>query len=107
MGEKQTSGTHWVNGYKNRKAEERFNTKVDKFRKAFITGQIAAEALKLGLYFAAWYDNLVIAPPLIITEDQVGEGMEIMDSHCKLRIERWSTPIPRDQGVPGGQHIRV
>jgi len=27
----------------------------------------------------AWYDNMIIAPPLIITESQVDEGIEILD----------------------------
>ena len=27
----------------------------------------------------AWYDTLIVAPPLIITEDQVDEGIELLD----------------------------
>jgi taurine--2-oxoglutarate transaminase len=64
---------------KNRKTKERFNTKADKFLKPLMTDKIAAEAQKLGLYMQAWYDNLIIAPPLIITEGQIDEGIEILD----------------------------
>jgi len=64
---------------KNRQTKERFNTKADKFRKPLVTDKIAAEAQKLGLFMQAWYDNMIIAPPLIITEDQVDEGIEILD----------------------------
>jgi len=64
---------------KNRKTKERFNTKADKFRKPLMTDKIAAEALKLGLYMQAWYDTLIVAPPLIITEEQVDEGIELLD----------------------------
>jgi len=44
-----------------------------------MTDKIAAEALKLGLYMQAWYDTLIVAPPLIITEEQVDEGIELLD----------------------------
>ncbi|MCL0098186.1 hypothetical protein M1O19_06750, partial [Dehalococcoidia bacterium] len=83
---------------KNRKTKERFNTKADKFRKVLMTDAIAAEALKLGLYFAAWYDNLVIAPPLIITEEQVDEGIEILDRALQVadrEVEHTDTPGSR------------
>ena len=57
---------------KNRKTKEPFDTKADKFSgKSLMTAQIAGDAMKQGLYLAAWYDTLVIAPPLIITEDQI------------------------------------
>lgn len=64
---------------KNRKTKERFNTKADKFRKPLMTDKIAAEAMKLGLFMQSWYDTIIIAPPLIITEAQVDEGVEILD----------------------------
>jgi len=69
---------------KNRQTKERFNTKADKFRKVCMTDRIAAEAMKLGLYLQAWYDNLIIAPPLIITEAQVDEGIEMLDKALEV-----------------------
>jgi taurine--2-oxoglutarate transaminase len=64
---------------KNRETKEPFNVKADKFRKVLMTDRLSAEALKLGLYVAPWYDTLIIAPPLIITEEQVDEGVAILD----------------------------
>lgn len=65
---------------KNRKTKEPFDVKADKISgKALMTGKIAAEAMKNGLYISSWYDNLVIAPPLIITEEQVDEALAILD----------------------------
>jgi len=65
---------------KNRKTKEPFDVKPDKLTgKALMTGKIAAEAMKNGLYLAPWYDTLVIAPPLIITENQIDEALDILD----------------------------
>ena len=80
IGDARGIGHFWaLEIVKNRKTKERFNTKADKFRKILMTDRIAAEALKLGLYMQAWYDSLIITPPLIITEEQVDEGIEILD----------------------------
>ena len=65
---------------KNRKTKEPFDVKADKLSgKALMTGKIAADSMNNGLYMAAWYDTLVIAPPLIITEEQIDEGIDILD----------------------------
>jgi taurine---2-oxoglutarate transaminase len=70
---------------KNRKTKEPFDRKVDKLSgKALMTAQIAGDAMKQGLYMAAWYDTLVIAPPLIITEDQIDEAVDILDRSLKI-----------------------
>ncbi len=70
---------------KNRKTKEPFDCKADKFSgKSLMTAQIAGDAMKQGLYLAAWYDTLVIAPPLIITEDQIDAAVDILDRSLKI-----------------------
>jgi len=70
---------------KNRKTREPFDVKADKLSgKALMTGKIAAEAMKTGLYMAAWYDTLVIAPPLIITEEQIDEAVALLDKALEI-----------------------
>ena len=69
---------------KNKKTKEPFDTKADKFHKLLMTDKIAIEAMKLGLYIAHWYDTLTIAPPLIIIEEQVDEGIEVLDRVLKI-----------------------
>jgi 4-aminobutyrate aminotransferase-like enzyme len=60
-----------------------------------MTGKIAADAMKKGLYTAAWYDTLVIAPPLIITEEQIDDGIDTLDSSLVVGDkEVVSTDIP-------------
>ncbi|MGD8599459.1 MAG: hypothetical protein PVJ26_20775, partial [Anaerolineae bacterium] len=44
-----------------------------------MTERVAKQAMDHGLYVAAWYDNLIVAPPLIITEEEVDEAIEILD----------------------------
>ncbi|MBE3115295.1 MAG: hypothetical protein IMZ59_07250 [Actinobacteria bacterium] len=69
---------------KNRRTKEPFDTKADKFHRLLITDKIANEVMKLDLYIAHWYDTLTIAPPLIITEEQVDEGIEVLDKALNI-----------------------
>lgn len=65
---------------KNRKTKEAFNVKEDKITGApLMTGKVSGECLKNGLYILAWYDNLVIAPPLTITKDEIDKAVYILD----------------------------
>jgi taurine--2-oxoglutarate transaminase len=74
---------------KDRETKEPFDTKADKLSgKALMTGQIAGDAMKNGLYMAPWYDTLVIAPPLIITEEQIDEAVDILDKALKVGDEQ-------------------
>jgi taurine--2-oxoglutarate transaminase len=70
---------------KNRKTKEPFDVKADKLTsKPLMTAKIAADALVKGLYMAAWYDTLVVAPPLIITEEQIDEAINILDTSLEV-----------------------
>ena len=74
---------------KNHKTKEPFDTKADKFSgKALMTGRVGGDAMSRGLYVSAWYDTLVIAPPLIITESQVDEALSILDKFSRSPIRR-------------------
>ena len=70
---------------KNRKTKEPFDTKQDKFSgKALMTARISGDAMQNGLYLSSWYDTMVITPPLIITEDQIGEAIAILDKSLEI-----------------------
>ncbi len=70
---------------KNRETKEPFDVKADKLSgKALMTGKIAADSMANGVYMVAWYDTLVIAPPLIITEEEIDEGISILDKSLKI-----------------------
>ena len=60
-----------------------------------MTAKVAVEAMKNGLYVAAWYDTLVVAPPLIIKEDEVDQAMEILDKALEIAdSEAEPTDVP-------------
>jgi len=70
---------------KNRKTREPFDVKADKFStKALMTGRVAGDAMQRGVYISPWYDTLVIAPPLIITEAQVDEALAVLDKSLAI-----------------------
>ena len=70
---------------KNRKTREAFDVKADKFStKALMTGRVAGDAMQRGVYISPWYDTLVIAPPLIITEAQVDEALAVLDKSLEI-----------------------
>ncbi len=80
---------------KNRETREQFNSKADKFRRPLMTDKIAAEAMKLGMYIVSWWDTLIVAPPLIVTEEQVDEGIAILDKALAVADqEAVSTGVP-------------
>ncbi len=49
-----------------------------------MTAKISGDAMKNGLYVVPWYDTLTIAPPLIITEEQVDEALSILDKALEI-----------------------
>ena len=84
---------------KNRDTKEPFNVKADKFtEKELMTNRVSATAMQKGLYVLAWYDTLIVAPPLIITTDQVDEAMDILDSALQIsdqEADMTDTPVSR------------
>lgn len=86
IGDVRGIGHFWaIELVKDRKTKEPFDVKADKFtNKAIMTDKISTEALKRGLYIHNWYDHLTVAPPLIITEKEVDEGMEILDKVLEI-----------------------
>ena len=70
---------------KDRRTKEPFNTKEDKLTGApLMTAKIAGAAMLEGLYLMPWYDTLMIAPPLIITTEQVDEALAILDKALEI-----------------------
>ncbi len=88
IGDVRGIGHFWaIEIVKNRETREPFNKKTDKFQKVLMTQKISAAAMKLGMFINAWDDTLVISPPLIITEEQVDEGIEILDKVLQIADE--------------------
>ncbi|MDY6821650.1 MAG: aspartate aminotransferase family protein [Deferribacterota bacterium] len=70
---------------KNRESREPFNTKSDKAKGVpLMTDTIAGHALKKGLYINTWYNHFVVAPPLIITKEEIDKAINIFDEVLKI-----------------------
>jgi taurine---2-oxoglutarate transaminase len=65
---------------KNRTTKRPFNTEEDKMAgKPLVADQVAAEMMKEGVFCVSWVSHLVIAPPLIVTREEIDRGLEALD----------------------------
>jgi taurine--2-oxoglutarate transaminase len=89
IGDVRGMGHFWaLELVKNRETKEPFNVKADKFsEKVLTTNKVAGDAMSQGLYILAWYDSLIVAPPLIITEAEVDEAIAILDKSLTIADE--------------------
>ncbi len=70
---------------KNRKTKQLFNTMRDKFEgKPLVVDQIAAKMMAQGVFIQAWISHFVIAPPLIVTKEELDLGIAALDEHLSI-----------------------
>jgi taurine---2-oxoglutarate transaminase len=70
---------------KNRATKEPFNTMRDKVEgKPLVVDQIAAKMMADGVAQQAWVSHFVIAPPLIVTEEELDIGIDCLDRHLAI-----------------------
>jgi taurine---2-oxoglutarate transaminase len=86
VGDVRGKGLFWaVDLVKNRDTKEPFNTYSDKVSgKALLVDQIAAKMLADGVTIQAWVSHFVIAPPLIVTKEEIDLGIAALDAHLGL-----------------------
>lgn len=86
VGDVRGLGLFWaVELVRNRRTKEPFNTKQDKVSgKPLLVDAIAADMLKKGVSIQAWLSHFVIAPPLIISQEEIDEGVRALDSALQL-----------------------
>ena len=82
IGDVRGLGLFWcVDLVKNRATKEPLNTPQEKAaRKPLVVDAVAAEMTKRGVTVLSWVSHLVIAPPLIVTEEQMDEGLAALDA---------------------------
>ncbi len=74
---------------KDRATKEPLNTPQDKAaKKPLVIDAVAAEMAKRGVTVLAWVSHLVIAPPLIVTEEQIDEGIAALDAALSVADAR-------------------
>lgn len=65
---------------KDRTTKEPFNSKEDKVSgQPLLVDRMAGEMMKKGLYIAPWISHFVIAPPLIISKEEIDFAVNILD----------------------------
>jgi taurine--2-oxoglutarate transaminase len=70
---------------KNRETKELFNTMNDKVEgKPLVVDQIAAKMMAQGVSIQAWVSHFVIAPPLIVTKEELDLGIAALDEHLGI-----------------------
>jgi len=81
IGEVRGKGLFWcVDLVKNQKTREPFNTKSDKVNGVqSLVEKVAAEMMKNGVFLQAWISHFVIAPPLIISKEEINIGIDALD----------------------------
>jgi taurine--2-oxoglutarate transaminase len=86
VGDVRGKGLFWaVDLVKNRMTKEPFNTYADKVSgKSLLVDQIAAKILADGVTIQAWVSHFIIAPPLIVTKEEIDRGIAALDEHLAL-----------------------
>jgi taurine--2-oxoglutarate transaminase len=70
---------------KNRKSKQLFNTMRDKVEgKPLVVDQIAGKMMAQGVAIQAWVSHFVIAPPLIVTKEELDFGIAALDEHLAI-----------------------
>jgi taurine--2-oxoglutarate transaminase len=70
---------------KNRETKQPFNTMSDKVEgKPLVVDQIAAKMMADGVAQQAWVSHFVIAPPLIVTREELDFGIDALDRHLGI-----------------------
>ena len=86
VGDVRGKGLFWaVDLVKNQTTKEPFNTYADKVSgKPLLVDQIAGKMLAEGVIMQAWVSHFVIAPPLIITKEELDLGIAVLDRHLGI-----------------------
>lgn len=86
VGDVRGMGLFWaVELVKDRETREPFNTREDKFNgKTTMAGRVAQEMMKKGVFINSWVTHLIVAPPLIVTKEEIDRGMEALDSALEV-----------------------
>lgn len=81
VGDVRGIGLFWaVELVKNRNTKLPLNTKEDKIKGSqLFVDKVTSEMMKNGVYMQGWISHFVIAPPLIISAEQINSAVEALD----------------------------
>ena len=86
VGDVRGIGLFWaVELVKNRKTKEPFTNPKDKLSgKASVLDRMASEMMSRGVYILNWLSHFVIAPPLIISRNEIDQGIDALDESLNI-----------------------
>lgn len=89
VGDIRGKGLFWaVDLVKNQQTKEPFNTYFDKISgRPLLVDQIAGKMLAEGVIVQAWVSHFVIAPPLIVTKEELIRGIDMLDKYLSIADE--------------------
>jgi taurine--2-oxoglutarate transaminase len=89
IGDVRGLGLFWaVELVKNKLTKQPFYEATDKLAgRPSLLDNVGAEMMKNGVFLTNWMTHLVIAPPLIITDQQIDEGVDALDKALRLTDE--------------------
>jgi len=82
IGDVRGLGLFWaVELVKNRDTKQPFNSKEDKVGGVpLMVDKVAMEMMKNGVFIQSWISHFVIAPPLIISKEEIDVGIKALDA---------------------------
>lgn len=84
IGDVRGKGLFWgIELVKNRETKEPFVSRSEKFLPNTLK-RISAAAMEKGVYVVNALNILIIAPPLIVKEEQIDEGVQVLDEVLKI-----------------------
>ncbi|MGI0130835.1 MAG: aspartate aminotransferase family protein [Thermoplasmata archaeon] len=79
---------------RNRSTKRPFNTEEDKLAgRPLVADQVAAAMMKDGVYCVSWVSHLIVAPPLIVTREELDHGLEVLDQALRVADDQ-ADPVP-------------
>ena len=74
---------------RNRSTKQPFNTDEDKLAgRPLVAEQVAAAMMREGVYCVSWVSHLIVAPPLIVTREELDHGLEVLDRALRVADEQ-------------------
>ena len=86
VGDVRGLGLFWaVDLTKDRATKAPFHTYKDKVANVpLVVDRIAAEMMKNGVFIQAWVNHFIIAPPLIISREEIDQGVAALDAALEI-----------------------
>ena len=84
VGDVRGKGLFWgIEPVKDRDTKEPFATRRQRFEPT-VLGRMAGEALGKGVYVMTVLNTMIVAPPLVVTEEELDEGVGVIDEVLKI-----------------------